>query len=210
MSFWPWRRRPGEPETSRAPEGATPAGASLSVVEVWTAEQRAVVGIDLSQTRLTDLVNREASIPVVLLDAPPEDRSRSIDKRPEQPWIDLEAQEALIVFPPPQPTDPRRRLHRPTQPVEIAIGPFEISGAVHIPPGAQAAGFLFRLSVPFAAVTRAVVRDTRLPGFAQRAEVILVNLRRTTSIRDLGVAEAEGPLDDGSGDISGDSPMGDG
>jgi len=191
VSFWPLRRRRKEPEPG-APSTPTRAVSSgLSVVELWTADQRATVGIDLSQGRLTDLFNREEAIRVVVLDAPPEDPSRLIEKRADHEWVELEVAQALLVFPPPQPTNPTRRLHRPKQPIEIVIGPFEISGLVSIPPGAQAAGFIFRQNVRFTPVTRAAVRDTRLVGFEQRAEVVLVNLRHVATIRDLGVAEPD-------------------
>lgn len=191
MSFWPLRRRRKEPEPPTMPIPTKPAAAGLSVVELWTADQRATVGIDLSQGRLTDLLNREETIHVVVLDAPPEDPSRLVEKRPEQEWVELEVEQAMLVFPPPQPTNPTRRLHRPKQPIEIVIGPFEVNGVVSIPPGAQAAGFMFRQNVRFTPVTRAAVRDARLVGFEQRAEVVLVNLRRVATIRDLGVTESD-------------------
>jgi hypothetical protein len=193
VSFWPLRRRRKEGDSLATPTATPikPGGTGLSVVELWTADQRATVGIDLSQGRLTDLFNREDTIRVVLLDAPPEDPSKLVEKRPEQEWVELEVEQALLVFPPPQVTNPTRRLHRPKQPIEIVIGPFEISGTVSIPPGAQAAGFIFRQNVRFTPVTRAAVRDTRLVGFEQRAEVVLVNLRRVATIRDLGITESD-------------------
>lgn len=191
MSFWPLRRRRKEPDLPTMPIPARPVAAGLSVVELWTAEQRVTVGIDLSQGRLTDLFNREEKIRVVVLDAPPEDPSKLVEKRPEQEWVELEVEQALLVFPPPQATNPTRRLHRPKQPIEIVIGPFEISGTVSIPPGAQAAGFIFRQNVRFTPVTRAAVRDTRLAGFEQRAEVVLVNLRRVATVRDLGITDGD-------------------
>lgn len=191
MSFWPLRRRQKEPDTTPKATTTKPVSTGLSVVELWTADQRVTVGIDLSQGRLTDLFNREEKIRVVVLDAPPEDPSKLVEKRPEQEWVELEVEQALLVFPPPQPMNPTRRLHRPKQPIEIVTGPFEISGVVSIPPGAQAAGFIFRQNVRFTPVTRAVVRDTRLVGFEQRAEVVLVNLRRVATIRDLGITEGE-------------------
>lgn len=191
MSFWPLRRRRKEPDLPTMPIPARPVAAGLSVVELWTAEQRVTVGIDLSQGRLTDLFNREDKIRVVVLDAPPEDPSKLVEKRPEQEWVELEVEQALLVFPPPQATNPTRRLHRPKQPIEIVIGPFEISGTVSIPPGAQAAGFIFRQNVRFTPVTRAAVRDTRLAGFEQRAEVVLVNLRRVATVRDLGITDGD-------------------
>jgi hypothetical protein len=191
VSFW--RRRRREVDTpSVATSMSSKAGATgLSVVELWTAEQRATVAIDLSQGRLTDLFNREAMIRALVLDAPPEDPSKPVEKRAGQEWVELEVEQALLVFPPPQPTNPTRRLHRPKQPIEIVIGPFEVSGVVSIPPGAQAAGFIFRQNVRFTPVTRATVRDTRSAGFEQRAEVVLVNLRRVATIRDMGVTESD-------------------
>ncbi len=135
MSFWPLRRRRKEPGVPTTPIPAKPVAAGLSVVELWTADQRATVGIDLSQGRLTDLFNREDTIRVVQLGASPEDPSKLVEKRPEQEWVELEVEQALLVFPPPQATNPNRRLHRPRQPIEIVIGPFEVSGTVSIPPG---------------------------------------------------------------------------
>jgi hypothetical protein len=187
VSIWPLRKRRKEADPAPVLVGQKAASPRLAVVELWTADQRVTVGVDLSQGRLTDLFNREQTLRVVVLDGPPEDPSKLIDKGPEQEWLELEVEQALLVFPPPQATNPNRRLHRPKQPVEIVIGPFEIAGAVSIPPGAQAAGFIFRQNVRFTPVTRAAVRDTRLAGFEQRAEVVLVNLRRVGTIRDVGI-----------------------
>lgn len=188
MSFWPLRRRRKEADT---PIPSKPASTGLAVVELWTADQRTTVGIDLSQGRLSDLFNHEETIRVVVLDAPPEDPSKLVERRPDQEWLELEVEQALLVFAPPQPANPNRRLHRPRQPIEIVIGPFEVVGLVSIPPGAQAAGFIFRQNVRFTPVTRAAVRDTRLVGFEQRAEVVLVNLRRVATIRDMGIVESD-------------------
>lgn len=187
MSIWPLRRRRKEADPAPVLAAQRAASPRLAVVELWTADQRVTVGVDLSQGRLTDLFNREQTLRVVVLDGPPEDPSKPIERRPEQEWLELEVEQALLVFPPPQATNPNRRLHRPKQPVEIVIGPFEIAGVVSIPPGAQAAGFIFRQNVRFTPVTRAAVRDTRLAGFEQRAEVVLVNLRRVGTIRDVGI-----------------------
>lgn len=198
MSFWPLRRRRKEPDPPLVPIPEKAALPRLAVVELWTADERVTVGIDLSQGRLTDLFNREETIRVVVLDAPPEDPSKPIEKRPGQEWVELEVERALLVFPPPQATNPNRRLHRPKQPIEIVIGPFEVAGVVSIPPGAQAAGFIFRQNTRFTPVTRAAVRDTRLAGFEQRAEVVLVNLRRVGTIRDIGLGESGDS--DGEGD----------
>ena len=192
MSFWSLGRRRKEPEPP-PPGPGLPVVSSLGVVEFWTADQRLTVGMDLGHRRLTDLVNGQDSVRVVPFEVAPEDPSLPVPMRPDQAWSDLAVEDALLVFPPPQPTDPQRRLHRPKQAVEIRIGPFEISGSVHIPPGAQAAGFLFRQQARFTPITRASVRDTRLVGYEQRAEVVLVNLKLVEVIRDVGLDDKEEP-----------------
>ena len=192
MSFWSLGRRRKEPEPP-PPGPELPVVSSLGVVEFWTADQRLTVGMDLGHRRLTDLVNGQDSVRVVPFEVAPEDPSLPVPMRPDQAWSDLAVEDALLVFPPPQPTDPQRRLHRPKQGVEIRIGPFEISGSVHIPPGAQAAGFLFRQQARFTPITRASVRDTRLVGYEQRAEVVLVNLKLVEVIRDVGLDDKEEP-----------------
>ena len=106
-------------------------------------------------------------------------------------WAPLSLGEVLLILPPPQLTDPQRRLHRPKQPIEIGIGTFVVTGMVHTPPGAQAAGFLMRQNARFAPVTRATVRDTGLEDFEQHAEVVLVNMRRIDHIQDVGRDQPE-------------------
>ena len=189
MGFWSKGRRDKELDKPPTDVGSTPK--RLSVVQFWAAGQRTLAGLDLSRERLTDLINREDFLPVVLLDGQPEDVSQPVEMRPGQQWSRLAVADALLILPPPQVTDPSRRLHRPRQPVEIVIGPFVVSGMAHVPPGAQAAGFLFRQNARFAPVTRAAVRDSGLEGFEQRAEVVLVNMRRIETIRDVGLDEPE-------------------
>lgn len=188
MSFWS-RGRSKDAEDAPTPTG--PISTRLGVVELWGAGQRTLVGMDLSQDRLIDLVNRDDAISVVLLDERLEDLSQLIEMRADQAWTSIEVEDALLIVPPPQATNPQRRLHRPRQPVEIVVGRFVISGMVHVPPGAQAAAFLFRQNVRYVAITRAVVRDTELEGFEQRADVVLVNMHRIDSIQDVGLDQVE-------------------
>lgn len=192
MSFWSRARRGNESDESAPID--EPTGTSLAVVEFWSGDHRTLAGMDLSQGRLTDLINRQDILPVVLLDERPDDLSQPIEKRSDQQWTHFLIWDALLIVPPPQATDPARRLHRPRQPVEVVIGSFIVSGMVHVPAGAQAAGFLLRQNLRFAPLTRAVVRDSGREGFERRAEVILVNMRRVETMRDIGLEEPEGTV----------------
>ena len=122
MSFWSRGRRAKESATETSALVLAPGSGRLAVVEFWSADHRIVAALDLDQERLADLLNREDFLSVVVLDAPPEDRSQRLDPTPGQPWSQLEVGESLLVLPPPQPANPTRRLHRPRQPVEIRIG----------------------------------------------------------------------------------------
>lgn len=189
MSFWPLDRRRKAPEPpSRAPGDSVVK--RLAVIELWTADEHLTVGMDLGNARLTDVLNGDPIVPVVLLDPALNDGSTSVDLRPDHSWHDMDVETVLLAFPPPHLTDPRRRLHRPRQLIDLRSGPFEVSGSVHIPPGAQAAGFLFRQSARFEPVTRASVRDSRSELFEQRAEVVLVNLHRVETMRDVGLGDS--------------------
>jgi hypothetical protein len=182
MGFWSRGRRDkddGEVEAPPPAAASIVAATLLAVVEFWTGEQRTLAGMDLSQGRLTDLINREGVLQVVLLHDPPDDPSQLIELRPGMEWTEYPVAEALLVIPPPQTTDPAKRLHRPRQPIDLAIGPFLISGMVHVPAGAQASGFLFRRTARFAPVTRATIRAKGLPDAEQYADVVLVNIGRT-------------------------------
>jgi hypothetical protein len=180
VGFWSRGRRGKEEEKEAPPPVAGVVAATLlAVVEFLTAEQRTVVGMDLSHERLTDLINRETVVPVVLLAERPEDPAQLIELRAGLQWTEYPVADALLVVPPPQGTDPTKRLHRPRQPIDLAIGPFLVSGMVHVPAGAQAAGFLSRQSARFAPVTRATIRADGQEEVEWYADVVLVNLGRT-------------------------------
>jgi hypothetical protein len=188
VSFWSRGRRHKDADPASAVGASTPR---LAVVEFWAADRRTLAGMDLRHERLTDLINREEALTVVRLDERPEDPAQPVEMRSGQEWSRLEVGDVLIVLPPPQATDPHRRLHRPRQAVEIVVGQFVLTGMASVPPGAQAAAFLLRQNARYAPITRAAIRDSGLPGFEQRADVVLVNMRRVETIRDVGLDEPE-------------------
>jgi hypothetical protein len=197
VGFWSFGRRRKDPEQpGQSPPEA--AADELAVVELWTAEGRRTVAVEMGGKRMTDVLNGDPILRVVPIHAAEGETPASVKAGPGQVWLDLDIDEVLLAFPPAQLTDPRRRLHRPRQLIELRAGPFEVSGSVSVPPGAQAAGFLFRKGARFEPVTRAVVRDTRFELFEQRAEVVLVNLRRVDVLRDVGLGETPSEATEGT------------
>ncbi len=94
-------------------------------------------------------------------------------------------EEILVLVPPPREGDRQRRLHRPGRAVLVRIGPYEITGDAHIPPGAQPTGFLLRTNPRFAPLTGATIRSTSGAIADRRVDVALVNLRRADRFRDV-------------------------
>jgi hypothetical protein len=172
-------QRLGLPRSRAALQAAPPP--DRLTVEVLTATVARSVFVEATGERVTDMVNGSdtlvarsviGSVPVM-----------------EGALEELPLDEVLVVFPPPQPTDPRHRLHRPAQPVRIVVGPYEVIGEAHVPPGTQAVGFLLRTSPRFVPLTSATVRLTETPESGRRVPVAIVNLARADLLREVSSAD---------------------
>jgi hypothetical protein len=153
---------PPSPKSSRRPPRVNPSRRSCSteLVQLRLHEESG---------RLTDLLNRDT--PVVF------DRSEGGDA----PAVE----DLLIVVPPPLPGDRARRLHRPGRPVRVIIGPYEVTGQAHVPPGAQPTGFLLRTNPRFVPLTGVTIHSTLGGVPDHRVDVAIVNLRRADRFRDV-------------------------
>ena len=78
MSFWPLgrRRKAAEPPTPPAP--AEPAAGGLPLVQLWTVEGRRTVAIDAGGGRVTDVLNGDAIVRAVVVEAPPDGMPASL------------------------------------------------------------------------------------------------------------------------------------
>jgi hypothetical protein len=138
--------------------------------------------VEATGERVTDMVNRNNTL-----------RARSaIGSVPirEGAVEELPLDEVLVVVPPAQPTNRKQRLHRLTRPVRIVVGPYEIIGEAHVPPGTQAPGFLLRTGQRFVPLTTATVRLTENPESGRRVPVAIVNLARADLLREIGSVDA--------------------
>jgi hypothetical protein len=93
--------------------------------------------------------------------------------------------DVLLVVPPSQELDPRRRLHRPGQDVRVVVGPYEVVGLLHVPPGTQATGFIARVNPRFVPITQATIRLVDDESEHVAAPVVLANLRLAASLREI-------------------------
>ena len=119
-------------------------------IEFVSADDSLLASMHFGTERVSDLLNRDALVTP----------------------IDV----VLLVVPPARPADPQRRLHRPRRAIEVEVGPFEVAGNMHVPPGAQAAGFLARVNPRFVPVTHAVIRRSDSGPGQRHADVVLVNV----------------------------------
>jgi hypothetical protein len=73
--------------------------------------------------------------------------------------------------------------------VDVRIGPFQVSGSVHVPPGAQASGYLYRVNPHFVPITEAVIKRADPEPLERRDAVVLVNLHRIDRFEGAGEVE---------------------
>ena len=173
-----FRRRGSQPvPEDLAALPAEPGAEAASVIEVLAADGPRTMRLATSSERVTDQVNRLPTLPVRPL--------LRIQGEPEDSPAQLDLDEALILIPPAHAGDPRHRLHRPGRPVRMVVGPYEVTGDAHVPPGTQATGFLLRAGLRFVPLTRARVHLTVDPSVDRRVPVAIVNLAQAELFRDV-------------------------
>lgn len=183
-----------QPVDDLVPDQADPGAiVDFAQVEFYTATDHLVATMDAGGERVTDQLNRDGSLQVL----PPEPgvswlESGSAEAVSDPDWVAFDIGDVLLVVPPAQASDPRRRLHRPRQPVDLSIGPFQVSGSVHVPPGAQASGYLYRVNPHFVAITEAVIKRVDPEPLERRDAVVLVNLHRVDRFEGAGLIEPGG------------------
>jgi hypothetical protein len=93
-------------------------------------------------------------------------------------WIEVVPDDMLLVIPPPHVSAPDQRLARNQHRVLIGAGDYRVLGTAHLRPGEQDDPML-RATRRFLPLTDAIF--SRGEGAGEAAEVVIVNLRRTSS-----------------------------
>ena len=180
MPSWAERfqRRRDVPDTDERPvadvgESAVP-GLTSVIVAIFTARGSSIVAVNVDGTngRITDLLNTSRTLVV---------REEGASTTEE---IDVE--EVLLAIPPPQEAiDQQRRLHRIRLPVRIEVGPYQVEGHAHVPPGARPSGYLFRVNPRFIPLTEAVIGRVDGTTVEQSHSVVLLNFRRVDQLLEI-------------------------
>jgi hypothetical protein len=169
-------------------------------VTLFTADGIGEIQLLAGSGRITELLNAPAPVRM---------RARPDEERPsEPPWIDLDEtqrDEILALAPPPRDTNPLQRLHRPAQEVSVRIGPYLITGEVHVPAGAEATGFLMRHRPHFTPLTRARIAQAGQPD--KTVPVVIINLRVVEELTNKSLGAAHEPESAGVEPVAPAEPM---
>jgi hypothetical protein len=167
MAFWNARRS----SAPTAVDGSAALGVQprLEPIQLLTADRRISGWTIALEQRVLDFLSEH---PVLRVCVDPQ----------ADVWESVARSELLVVAPPPRPQANPRRIHRQKRRVRVVVGPYVVSGAFHVPPGASPDAYLDRTRPPFIALTDAVVgsRDERAGG--EWFEVVIVN---ATSVDEL-------------------------
>jgi hypothetical protein len=169
MPFWSLRSGTTSPvaEGTAVPE----AEATLELVELYLGGEPLPAMIDAEGQRMTDLLHGRLALQVRLTDG--------------GEWVSVYADDILLAAPPPFVTRPDRRLHRVRRRITARVGPYLVSGIVHLQPGARLDLHMLQRRLRFLPLTTAVITRDDDPGFERLRPVAIVNLAHLRELREV-------------------------
>jgi hypothetical protein len=185
-NFWSWGRQPASQPPTNGANALAPERA-LERVELYTAGRMILGLIAPEGERMSDLPNRQPALMVHAAQLTP--FANELPSVTQERPISLNWDEILLAMPPAHQTKPGRRIHRKRRRAQLRIGPFDVIGTAHVPPGAELDPYVLRSRARFVAVTDALVRHTGEPPFERGAEVVLVNTAAMIDIEDMLTVE---------------------
>ena len=176
MTFWNWRRGPGP--TAVQGSAAVAAASELAPIELYTADARIVGWIAPHGHRVTDLLSTQDELrlwrpsPGALdgVDAPP----AAPDDDGSGEWETLPTARVILAMPPEWRASRQLRLHRRLRRAALVAGPFQVTGNVHLAPGAEIDLELAR-GPGFLPLTDAYILHADAPPFEHVVSVVIVN-----------------------------------
>jgi hypothetical protein len=151
----------------------------LAAIELLTTDGRFTGWIATEGDRTSDWLNEHAQVPVHGLAAVANsDGSATSPPAPEAAVASpshVERGRLIWAVPPPLPSNRHLRLHRRRVLVDLELDEHEVSGQVHVRPGADAADQLLRGTRDLVPLTEVQVVSRRDPGESFSVPVLIVN-----------------------------------
>lgn len=184
MTFWNWRRGPNATATSGS--SAVALAPELAPIELYTADQRIVGWIASTGRRVTDLLNEQDELrlwrprPGPLEEAGRPHPAEPVDDAGD--WDAVAAADVLLAMPPEWRASRQLRLHRRLRRVAVAIGPFAVTGNLHLHPGVEVTHSLLHGPQRFMPLTEAYLLHQAEPPFEHVVSVVIFNTRQVTQL----------------------------
>ena len=182
MFLLKWGRRSETPD----PAANAWSSAAMDPIEVYTADTRVSGWLTSGGQRLTDLLNQATEVRIWRPAARPlfaEADGASPAAAPDGEWYNLATDDILVAMPPDRVSHRQVRVHRQLQLTRLEIGPFQITGGLHVPPGAPVEAYLMRYQHRFVPLTDATVAHMGQVESEQSVDVAIVNIRQVLSIQ---------------------------
>jgi hypothetical protein len=185
VTFWNWRRGAGATATATAGSAAVALAPDLAPIELYTADSRIVGWIAANGRRVTDLLNVQDELRLWQpspgpMDAPLSDPNPTLDESGD--WQSLATEQVILAMPPEWRASRQLRLHRKLRRVAVTAGPFNVTGNLHIVPGAEPGPELLLSGPHFLPLTEAYILHNGEPPFEHVVSVVIVNTSHVTQM----------------------------
>ena len=177
-----WAR--GKGRAAPQPESNAPVWPVLAELEVYTETRRLIGWIAPEGERTSDWINRANELELIGAV-----ETGLADERPElaEPGAGagrtrIPASEIILAVPPSLPQGRHLRLHRRVLRVRFQMEGYQLSGKIHVRPGAEVGDYLMRSSRVFVPITDAELVHQREPEFIRLLPVAIMNSRYVSRI----------------------------
>ena len=189
MTFWNWRRAAASHATSG--NTAVALTTDLAPIELYTADARIVGWIAAGGRRVTDLLNERgelrlwrpspgpihdtATLDSVTVDTPALNTASPPESEESVEWETLETDRVILAMPPEWRASRQLRLHRRLRRVALTVGPFNVTGNLHLAPGGEIGPHILHRGPHWLPLTEAYLLHTADPPFEHVVSVVIVN-----------------------------------
>lgn len=179
-----WRQPAKTEAPPPAEEPATPVWPVLAELEVYTRTHRMLGWIAPEGERTSDWMNRGHEIELLDSVEVPMAAQRPTLAEPDATPRRQRVQATDIVFavPPSLPPGRHLRLHRRIIRIHFEMENYDLSGRIHVRPGAEVGDYLLRSSRVFVPITDVELTRLTDPAFSRTLPVVIVNSRHVSRL----------------------------